>query len=83
MIKVSLSNQIARMLLEMILFLTQADARAAGISNCPWVEAAWFPADRTLLVMNNSDDPADSTIFCPAGKVPVRLQPREMQFLSL
>ena len=73
----------ARMLLEMILFLTQADARAAGISNCPWVEAAWFPADNTLLVMNNSEDPTDTVICCPAGNIPVRLQPAEMQFLSL
>jgi hypothetical protein len=71
------------MLLEMLLYLTGTDGRAAGISSCPWVETAWFPADRTLLAMNNSDDPADSTIFCPAGKVPVRLQPMEMQFLSL
>lgn len=73
----------ARMLLEMLIWLTGADGRVSGISNCPWVEAAWFPSDRTLLVMNNSEEPTDSVICCPAGDVPVQLQPMEMQFLSL
>lgn len=44
----------ARMLLEMLIWLTGADGRVSGISNCPWVEAAWFPSDRTLLVVCNN-----------------------------
>jgi len=73
----------ARMLLDLIITLTETDGTAAGLSDHPLVETAWFPADRTLVVLNNSEETAESTVRCPGGTVSVRLGPTEMQFLRL
>ncbi len=70
----------ARMLMELLLFLTGSDARPAGFSDHAMVEAAWFPADSTLLVMNSAEEPVEATIACPKGDVRVRLAPLETLF---
>ena len=77
------SPSAARMLLDLLLALTGTDGRAAGLSGHPLVEAAWFPADRTLLVMSSSNEPLETVVRCPAGDVPVRLRPLETRFLAL
>ena len=72
----------ARMLLEMILFLTGADGRTAGLTDLMMAECAWYPASETLVVMNNSDEETDVTVALPAKEVKLRLGPCEMKFVK-
>jgi len=67
------SPQGARMLLDLILYLTGADGTAAGLSDHPAVETAWFPASGTLVIMNNGEEPAEATIRFPAGEYRAKL----------
>ena len=73
----------ARMLLDMLLYLTGADGSAAGISDHPLVEAAWFPKSRALVVMNNGDAPASAHIAYPGGVFAAELAPLEMRIETL
>ncbi|MBR3504649.1 MAG: 1,3-beta-galactosyl-N-acetylhexosamine phosphorylase [Clostridia bacterium] len=73
----------ARMLMDLIAFLTGADRRAAGVSDHPMVECAWFPNDGTLVVFNNADEPVEATITCPKGDVAVSLRPLETRIMKL
>ena len=73
----------ARMLLALLIHLTGADTRAVSTCDHPMVETAWFPADRTLVVMNNADEPVETAVVCPAGRVTVRLAPLEMQITTV
>ena len=70
------SPEAARMLLELILFLSGEDGAAAGISSSPEVETAWYPASGTLLVMNNGAEPAETVVRYPRGEYRVKLGPR-------
>ncbi|MBR4442872.1 MAG: 1,3-beta-galactosyl-N-acetylhexosamine phosphorylase [Clostridia bacterium] len=74
------SPKAARMLLDLLILLTGAQGCAAGLCDHPLVEAAWFPADSTLVAMNNADEPVDTAIDCPKGKVRVHLGPLETLF---
>lgn len=71
----------ARMLLEMLLYLTGTDGRLAGLTDRPEAECAWYPASKTLVVMNNSDLPMDVNVFLPEGTVQAHLEPCEMKFV--
>ncbi|MDO5434760.1 MAG: 1,3-beta-galactosyl-N-acetylhexosamine phosphorylase [Clostridia bacterium] len=77
------STAAARMLLDLLLYLTRTDAEAAALCENPVTEAAWFPADRTLVVMNDSREPAVTAVRYPEGTVSVRLAPLEMKFITL
>jgi len=70
----------ARMLLELLLHLTGAEGRAAGITDDPMAECAWFPSQRTLVVMNNREEPARVTVSLPEGEVQLCLEPHETLF---
>ena len=59
----------ARMLLEMLLYLTGADGRAAGLTDQYLAECAWYPQAETLVVMNNSGEPMEVNIALPSGTV--------------
>ena len=74
------SPEAARMLLDMILYLSGKDGSEAGISSHPAVEAAWFPASGTLMVMNNGDETAETAIRYPGGEYRIRLEPRSTVF---
>ena len=73
----------ARMLLELLLYLTGKDAAEAGVCEDSRVEVAWFPASATLVMMNNAEAPVDAVVRCPAGERRVQLAPLEMQFCAL
>ena len=70
----------ARMLMEMILYLTGRKGAEASISRNPLAECAYFPSSRTLVVMNNSDADTDTVIEGPFGSRRVTLSPLEMRF---
>ena len=76
----SWSPRASRMLLEMLLHLSGADGRTAGLTDSPLAECAWFPAQRTLVVMNSSDAPLSVRVSLPSHTVPVQLAPYETLF---
>ncbi len=73
----------ARMLLELLLFLTDAQADAAGICSHPLVETAWFPASGTLVLMNNGEEAAQAEARWPGGRISVSLRAGEMKFITV
>ena len=76
----SYSPEAARMLLEMILYLTGTDSSAAAVCDHLLAEAAWFPDSRTLVVMNNAETALDVTVRFPLGSRQVHLEPWETSF---
>ena len=76
----SYSPEAAGMLLDIILFLSGNDGTAAGIASHPEVETAWFPASGTLVIMNNSDQMAETVVRYPKGEYRAVLKPRSTVF---
>ena len=77
----SYSPEAARMLLEILLHLTGTDGHAAGLTDNPQTECAWFPASHTLVVMNNADEPAEAGVTLPGGRISVNLEPLQTLFV--
>ena len=73
----------ARMLLEMLLYVTGKDGTAAGITEDGMAECAWYPESRMLLVMNNTPDPLETEVRFPLGALTVSLNPFEMKFVPV
>ncbi|MBQ9039121.1 MAG: 1,3-beta-galactosyl-N-acetylhexosamine phosphorylase [Clostridia bacterium] len=73
----------ARMLLELLLFMTGTQAGAAGICSHPLVETAWFPASGTLVLMNNGDKAVQVEALWPEGRIAVSLEAWEMKFITV
>ena len=73
----------ARMLLELLLHLTGRRGEEAGISDDSRVECAFFPASRSLVLMNNANAPVHTRITCPLGACERDLQPLEMRFETI
>ena len=74
------SPSACRMLLDLLLYLTGQDGAAAALCDHPLAEAAWFPAARTLVVMNNAEEPLDVMVRYPDGEKALRLAPLDLQF---
>ncbi|MBR5382360.1 MAG: D-galactosyl-beta-1-4-L-rhamnose phosphorylase, partial [Clostridia bacterium] len=77
------SPEAARMLLEMLLYLTGADGKIAGLTDDPLVECAFYPAAGALAVMNSADEDKSVTVSLPSGPVRVGLRPLETLFLEV
>ena len=73
----------ARMLLDLLLDMTGADASSIALSNMAEVEASWFPADQTLVVFNNRNAPVETKIVCPGGLVGLSLAPLETRIQTV
>jgi hypothetical protein len=73
----------ANMLLELLLHLTGARREDAGACDHPLVEAAWFPASGTLVLMNNGDAPVRTEAALPGKRIPVALEAGEMKFIEV
>jgi len=74
------SPRAARMLLELLLHLTGAEGRLAGLTDDPRTECAWFPAQKTLVVMNSAECPVETRAALPGGEIAVRLEAHETLF---
>ena len=70
-----------RMLLELLMYLS--GAKAEYVSDSALVEAAYYPADRTLVALNNSEEPVSATIAMPGGSLDVTLNPMETRMIQL
>ena len=73
----------ARMLLEMLVWLTGTDGSAAGWTDRAEAECAWFPESGTLVVMNNSGRPLDVNVVLPGREVQAHPGAGEMCFLPV
>lgn len=73
----------ARMLLELLLYLTHQDGSPAALCGHPLAEAAWFPADHTLVALNNADETITTTVRCPAGEIALTLAPLETRIQKI
>ncbi len=71
----------ARMLLDLLLFLTGTDGALAGVSDNPAVEVGYFPDSRILVLMNNSDKEAFTGVRWPKGSDTWLLEPWELRFV--
>ena len=76
------SPRAARMLLEMLLYLTGTEKKQAGLTSDPMTECAWFSRQQTLVVMNNADTPTDTTVALPDRDISFHLDPYETVFQS-
>ena len=77
------SPRAARMLLELLLFLTGTNGEPAGLTSDPLTECAWFPGQHTLVVMNSADVPADTRVALPGRDIPVHLEAHETVFQTI
>ena len=78
----SFSDESCRLLLKLLTRLT-GRTDAPYVSDHPHVEAGYFPADRTLVVMNNAAEEVSCHISTRHGKLPVTLQANELLFIQL
>ncbi|MBR2822827.1 MAG: 1,3-beta-galactosyl-N-acetylhexosamine phosphorylase [Clostridia bacterium] len=77
------SPEAARMLLDMILYLTGARGRDAGLTDQPMTECAWFPGQNTLVTMNCADAPVDTVVSLPCGDISVHLEAHQTVFKTV
>lgn len=70
-----------RMLLELLAYLSGAEKNY--LSDNALVESAYYPADRTLVALNNSEEAVKASIQLPDGKIDVELQPMETRMIQL
>ena len=79
----SYSPEAARMLFDLLLYLTGRDGTQAAVSDHPLVEAAWFPASGTLVAMSSADTSLNAVIRLPDREVQVHLEPCGTVFQKL
>lgn len=73
----------ARMLLDILLYVTGKNPEKAGICTNPATECAWFCAQHTLVIMNNSFEEQETDISFGEGSVHVVLSPAETKILEI
>ena len=78
----SVTDESTRLLLELLL-------QAAGKQDAPYisdnchVEIGYFPADRTLIALNNADETIHTVVPTEKGKLELTLAPGETQIMTL
>jgi len=73
----------SRMLLELLMHLTDMKPEELYLSDHAMVETAWYPADGVLAVLNNAEAAVDTVIRTPGGDVKVSLSPMETKLMKL
>ena len=77
------SPRSARMLLELLLYLTGRQGSEAGITDHPLAECAWFPTSDTLVLMSSAEEELTVTVTLPFGTVRAALAPCQTLFLPV
>jgi len=78
------SNEANRMLLDILLYAANLSGKAPYITDDCRAEAAYYPASRALIVINNADEPVDTFVSLPDGEgLAVSLKPLETKEISL
>ena len=78
----SYSPENARALLDLLLFGAHV-ARAPYLPEDARAEAAYYPSDRVLVVVNNADETVETRVTLPEGDMAVTLQPMETKEIQL
>ena len=73
----------ARMLLDLLLYLTDTEGRQAAVCDKKMAECAWFPQSKALLVMNSAEEDLITRVVWPEGDITLRLKPLETRFIDL
>lgn len=71
----------ARMLLNLLLWAKGLPLNSDWLTTAPETEAAWFPADKTLVVINNSTQKKSTVVKTPDGDIAVELDGLETKIL--
>lgn len=66
-----------RMLLETLLYVRGLDVKNYWLSDSAEVETAYFPANRTLVTINNAERPVKSKVYLYGKPIDVDLEPLE------
>ena len=78
------THQNTRMLLDILLFAANIADTAPYITGDCRAEAAWYPAGRTLVVINNSHETVETTVSLPDNNwLNVTLAPMETKEINL
>ena len=72
----------ARMLLNLLLWAKGLPLDRDWLADDPACETAWFPADKTLVVINNSNEKKSTVVKTPDSEVVVELDALETKILS-
>ncbi len=73
-----------RMLLELLLFVCGLNGKAPYITDDYRAEAAYYPASRTLIIVNDTEEAVSAHVSLPdGGALPVSLEPLETKEISL
>ena len=76
------SDAANRMLLDILLCAVHLSGKAPYITSDCRAEAAYYPASRALVVVNNADEPVETVVSLPGGaSARVALQPLETKFI--
>ena len=70
----------AAMLLKLLESATGRGTGDAAVSGDERVECAWFPAAKTLVMLNNAEEPVEAEIAWPGGRKTFALAPLETRF---
>ena len=71
----------ARMLLNLLLWAKGLPLNSDWLTTDPETETAWFPADKTLVVINNSTQKKSTVVKTPDGDIAVELDGLETKIL--
>lgn len=77
------SPESARMLLDLLLEATGQPGQAPYLSDDARVEAAYYPHSRTLIAINNANEPVDAAVKLPEGELRLSLSPLETKEITL
>ena len=78
-----LSNENTRMLLNLMLFGKGMDLDQIYLTDCADTECAYYPDGRTLVVINNCDHPAKTSVKTDEGRIKFELEPFETKITVL
>lgn len=79
----AVSPRATRMLLETLMYCCGVAPDAAYVSDNALVEAAWYPASRTLVAVNSAEEDVTATIGTEGGRVTVELKPFETKIMKV
>ena len=77
------SPESARMLLDLLLYAAGQKDGALYLTDDPRTEAAYYPACRTLVVVNNAEERVKTSVRLPEKSLAVTLEPLETKFIEL
>ena len=76
------SPEAAKMLLNLLLYLTGKEGAAAGTCSAAEAECAWFPVSGKLVLFNNSSREIETAAAWPGGQGTYRLAPMETRIIN-